>query len=607
MDLKLTHLSYAGSGRPTARVDFDDRLTVIYGASDTGKTFIVETLEYMLGGTSLTMIPEARGYSQILLGIELPNGERATLLRVPGKNTVYLHLSDERELVTRPADAQLTAVHSSRSTHSVSLFLLDQLGLRGARIRTSDSGNTRQLNLRDLVHLSLVTETRMVDPVPPALQSSASRGRTASKSVVKFLLTGEDDPAIATGPSYGQRRVHKGQISLLDQLLQDLQSKLIGQENTTELRARLIRLQDGIDAQTQSLRTLSEQHVSTVADRTSATQVLAELDSRGGEQQDLLNRFLLLADQYESDLARLTMVREAGSLLGYFQVGTCVFCGAEPEHQHAGHRTRETTQLHEAVEAETEKTIGLLHDLLATIQDMEAQLDELDLHRSSVQGSIRALGGEIEALEAQLAPLRTDLDDLLRARSEVERDLELHARIEELQDKRTDLASADAVPSTRPAQLVPTRVLAEFDRVLQETLTHWNVPAVEYAEYDQYSGELRAGGRERAGRGKGVRSVLHSAFTLSLARFCLDHGLPHLGFVVLDSPVVTYREPVGGDITITDHVVDRFYRDLLGFPGQAVIVENGDPPADVLARVHGYAFSGYDSGRYGFFPTLFPG
>ncbi|WP_233520710.1 hypothetical protein [Streptomyces sp. CCM_MD2014] len=73
-----------------------------------------------------------------------------------------------------------------------------------------------------------------------------------------------------------------------------------------------------------------------------------------------------------------------------------------------------------------------------------------------------------------------------------------------------------------------------------------------------------------------MRSVLHSAFTTSLARFCIERDLPHLGFVVLDSPVVTYRQQVKNtsadpdlpDVRITSTVVDRFYEDMLAFPAR---------------------------------------
>ncbi len=42
------------------------------------------------------------------------------------------------------------------------------------------------------------------------------------------------------------------------------------------------------------------------------------------------SRFDLLTQQYDSDLARLEMVYEAGNLLGYFSPETCPFCGASP-------------------------------------------------------------------------------------------------------------------------------------------------------------------------------------------------------------------------------------------------------------------------------------
>lgn len=88
-----------------------------------------------------------------------------------------------------------------------------------------------------------------------------------------------------------------------------------------------------------------------------------------------------------------------------------------------------------------------------------------------------------------------------------------------------------------------------------------------------------------------------------ITRFCITRDLPHPGFLILDSPVVTYREPVGGDIEITAHVVDSFYRDLLSFPGQAIIMKNGDPPQEVVAASHSYQFTGRGLGRYGFFPV----
>ncbi|MEU3290376.1 hypothetical protein [Streptomyces longwoodensis] len=602
-DLSLLHLTYAGSGKLPAQVVFDEAMTVIYGASDTGKSFIVESIEYMLGGATLPRIPEAEGYSQILLGLRMPDGSPLTLVRRPHSTAVAAHFADLRDLVTRTADRELTAIHTTRSTRSLSMFLLDELGLGNITIRKNEAGGTRALTLPDLAHLAVITETRMVDPLSPVLRSAAASTKTAAMSVMKLLLTGEDDPVINTGPNAGQRRVNKGQITLLDQIVLDLTAKLTTQENDTQLHQRLARIQATIDTQSQSLRNISERHLSAVTTRMQASQDLAALESRLSEVTDLLTRFRLLEQQYQSDLERLAMVSEAGSLLGFFRVGTCVFCGAAPEHQHPGHSAEETTQLHDAVQAETAKTTALLADLLPTVTNLSHQLDYLVQRRQALLQQGSELDSQIDSAESQLAPLRAHMDDLLTARSAVERELELHSRINELQERRSKLDGQGAVASARPAEHIPTRTLNDFDSVLRATLAAWKVPAVDFAEYDQYTADVRAGSRPREGRGKGVRSVLHSAFTTALARYCIDRGRPHPGFIVLDSPVVTYREPVGDDVDITGNVVEHFYRHMATFPGQAIIIENGDPPIDILTAATSYRFTGSEDGRPGFFPT----
>ncbi|MGW1766113.1 hypothetical protein ACWCQL_18815 [Streptomyces sp. NPDC002073] len=608
-NLRLTHLTYASATRPLATVDFDPSLTVVYGASDTGKSFIAESIEYMLGGSKLDFVSEADGYSQILLGLEL-GGEPYTLLRVPNSGTVHVHAADLREAVTRPADLTVTATHTARSKNSLSQFLLRGLGWDDLCIRTNDNGATRELRLIDLVHLSVVPESRMVDKRSPVLHSSSAGGMTAAASVIRLLLTGEGDEGTVTGMNAGQRRVNKGQIGLLDRIILDLQGKLSTSENVRELRDRHRRLQTTIDGYSRSVATITEQHLSSVSERMSITERLATTEKSLAEVGDLMARFTLLEEQYLSDIDRLFMVTEAGNLLGYFRVDTCVFCGAEPEHQHADHSERETTQLHLAVETEMAKTVSLLTDLRPTIGDLSGQLEELGARRHELTATAARLDADIADTRERLAPLREGMDEHLEVRSAIERDLDLHQRIEELEERRSQLDGEAATPAHRSAEYIPTRFLSAFDKVLQETLKAWKVPSVEYAEYDQYQMEIRAGSRLRASRGKGVRSVLHSAFTTALAQYCRDHDRPHPGLVVLDSPVVTYRGPhtdpdddaPGDDVAMTSSVVDNFYRDMLTFPGQVIIFENGDPPRDVIDQARTHRFRLHEGDRVGFFP-----
>jgi hypothetical protein len=606
-ELRLLHLTYAGSGKPTASVEFGPALTIIYGASDTGKSVIAESIEYMLGGAKFKTVSEAEGYNQILLGLQLPDGSTLTLLRVPGSSSIHVHRGDHRGLVTVPADTIVTAAHTARSKNSLSLILLEQLGLTGFRIRKNDAGGTRELTLSDLVHLSVIPETRMLSPLSPVLRSAADSGKVAAASIMKLLLTGEGDPDIDTGLNTGQRRVNKGQIDLLDQIIVDLHAQLTTDENVTELRARQARLQGSIDEHSSALRAITDRHLKAVTERMRMAEELAGIETRLSEVGDLVYRFVLLEAQYRSDLARLEMVAEAGSLLGYFKVGTCVFCGADPAHQHPSHGEHEATQLHIAVQGETSKTNALLTDLIPTIHDLRAQFEDLTARRASFLHRGARLDAEITETEQFLAPMREHMEETLHARSAVERNLELHARIEELEERRSQLDGKAANYATRRMDYIPNRIVSAFDGTLRRTLDSWTVPSMDFAEYDQYAMDIRAGGRLRASRGKGVRSVLHSAFTTALAEYCHANSKPHPGFIVLDSPVVTYRDPisdpVGVDVDLMPYVLDKFYKNMLNFPGQAIILENGDPPDDVASQACTYRFTGSGPGRSGFFPA----
>lgn len=603
--IRLLHLTFAGSNREKAQVVFDEKLTVIYGASDTGKSFVTEAIDYMLGARKLSLIPEAEGYSQILLGLALPDGSVITLMRGPQSSRISVFHDDLRDLVYRAADLDLSV--STRGSKNISRYLLEKLGLEGALIATNDTGGTKLLGFRDLLHLCLVSETRMVSKVPPVLRSTGTSGQTAHKSALKLLLTGQGEPAADARPNASQRRLQKGKIGLLDELILDLQRQLDPQGgNEAELAEQLRQLLAYQDTVALSLREIASRHAEVVARRAGLAVTLGQFDQRLAEIDDLLGRFGLLRRQYESDLERLAMVSEAGSLLGYFRTGSCVFCGADPAHQAAGHDLQETTALHAAVTAEDAKTRHLLSDLHLTVDDLQIQREELAGQRDSSAAQSAQADLEIARIEAELQPVQSQASEAMAARSRLEKELGLHQRIQELEEVRAGLVADGAVPGGRPTGRIPAGTVAAFDRAIERALEAWQV-RLHSVSYDQYTAELYVGDRGRAGHGKGMRAVLHSAFAVALAGYCLNEEHPHPGFVILDSPLVTYRQPGvrrTDDENLPDSVIDYFYRDLFHrFTGQAIVVENSDPPADIVQEAQVYMFSRdpHDH-RFGFFP-----
>jgi hypothetical protein len=154
--------------------------------------------------------------------------------------------------------------------------------------------------------------------------------------------------------------------------------------------------------------------------------------------------------------------------------------------------------------------------------------------------------------------------------------------------------------------------LREFSDAVSRVLDRWQLPETSPVHFDREIDDVVVAGRARPNRGKGMRSILHAAFKVATFNYCFDRALPHPGFLVLDSPLVTYREPYGtpqeDEIeldAVSGYVADALFRYLAtDFPGQAIVLENVDPPSDLPERnARTVRFTKSTEGRYGFFPV----
>lgn len=68
---KINKLIMVGKGKKDASLEFGSGLNVISGPSDTGKTFIFQSLDYVFGGRNKPKeIEEAKGYEEVYVEIE---------------------------------------------------------------------------------------------------------------------------------------------------------------------------------------------------------------------------------------------------------------------------------------------------------------------------------------------------------------------------------------------------------------------------------------------------------------------------------------------------------------------------------------------------------
>ncbi|WP_155929021.1 hypothetical protein [Mycolicibacterium sp. CBMA 234] len=514
-----------------------------------------------------------------------------------------------RSLPPGPPERVLGATNAGKD--SLSKYLLELLGLDGMRLRTNVYNKTRDLSIRDVARLTVIGETKIQSETPPAL-SGRHTDRTVEISAFKLLLEGIDDSNLEQLPSRNERRqAATAKVEVVDSIIARLQRRLESAADVRVLQDQLNRLNTSIRQQNMSVAKVSDERRKAANQLAQQGQVSADTKKRITDIGVLEARFLLLLAKYESDLARLDMVGEAGTILGLFTPGVCVVCGADPAHQsHNDHIPQDSTNFAESVDAERRKTELLAAELISAIADLRAERERLAAHLLHIGDSIGSLRAAVRRLDDFLAPQTSDLTELADKRSMLESLLSSYSEIAELEKLKVAIEADRKSEKDQASTSLDFATLRRFSDAVAGRLTAWAVPDGGRVYYDRNEQDLVAGDQLRSAHGKGVRAVLHSAFTLGLAEFCYDNGLPHPGFVVVDSPLVTYRPPKPGEAidaeTLPRTVAEEFYSDVeRGLSGQVIIMENTDPPQGLSEDSVDVFFSGVEGeGRTGFFPAI---
>lgn len=613
--LLITHLVFSGSDKPPATLTFGSRVTIIRGPSDTGKSFIADSIDFMLGAQSLRSIPQSSGYSTVLMGLKLPDGTQITLSRAVQGGAFSLYKGKVEEVPPYPPERVLSEKHDAKSDDSLSSYLLSQLGLSSRKLRRNAQNEKDSLSFRDLAHLCVIDENQIQSPTPPALSGQVV-SKTKEQSVLRMLLLNQDDSALSSVSKPAVRKAtSKAKVEVLNQLLNAARKKVEFEGDAQALKEQFARIENAVSKASDAIENSTKSRAGLVQELTSAQNDAQEVRRRLGELKLLQSRFKLLANQYELDIERLDMVHEAGGLLGYLSPGVCPFCGAEEEHQvdsfEDSHGEKPFALI---ISTERNKTEALRSDLMLALADLNSEAERLGRDGVALGNKISDKEAEIRLADQELQPQQTGLGDLIGARSKVESALSVYEQIDQIEEllRSVELESkpgkaAAVEPMSREAAL-------SLSESIKQRLITWGFPNADNVRFDHNGFDLVDDEQLRSAHGKGVRAVLHAAFTLGLADYCFYNDLPHPGFVVLDSPLVTYKPPKPGVTAEPDDeskqrldpsVVGKFYRDLQeNVLAQVIVMENTDPPDELAHETIDIQFTASSEGRWGFLPRV---
>ena len=611
---QIRALSFHGNGKEPAVVTFGPGLNVIHGASNTGKSFVVEAIDFMLGGKGpLTDIPERVGYDRVMLSIEnVTTGEEYTLFRSHEGGAFKLFNGSFAEELPEDEGTTLADTHNEKNTDNLSAWLLDKLGMAGSRIRKNKNNDTVSLSFRNLARLAIVNEEEIIQKRSPLADGNYTAD-TANFSAFKYLLTGTDDSALVslrkTTPEETSR---EAQIDLLDDLIKNYQRQVRDiAGKPAELEEQDEKLGSALEVKAQQLSLVEGTFKDLSARRRTFYKRIEEVDNRLTEISTLLERFELLDEHYDSDLQRLKGMEEAGSLFVALGKTNCPICGASPDHQHADESCDgDIEKVVAAASAEIKKIESRKTDLVSTISTLRREESTLQNRLPSVRSSLDDVSNQIREIVApDLKRQRASYTELSDKRVDVREAIGLHDSLADFEARKEQLVAEDSTSasSSNIGTELPKSVVDDFAKTFEQTLKDWQFPNSGTVYFDMKSKDMVIDGKDRIAYGKGLRAITQAAFSVSLLRYCKNHEGRHPGFVALDSPLLSYKEPEAGEDDLTDSgLKEAFYQDLsvASDDSQFIIIENVPPTPEIALSDQTTEFTGSKSnGRFGLFPS----
>jgi hypothetical protein len=601
MAIILKKLSVRGPVVTPAEVSFNSVQTLILGPSDTGKSHIYDCLWFLLGGTTaLEQFPESSGYDS--LELLFTEGEHEYAVRkamAGGTATVFVRMHELRGSEDDPNPWEPIE-------QDLSQLLVKLSGAEGKLILHNRS-KKGAITGDDLRHWALLSQTSMI-----AKEFASGPKQYAPKRIASFslFLSGLDDSAIETYLSTSEKDQIAGQLKAAEFDLRRTVAGIPADADRTGTAKALARVDEGLDrlstqheARSSVLREL-RQRISSEGDK------LGEASTRLASTTSIRERFLLLEQKYSSDIARLSATDEGIAFFEVLPETPCPLCGTLVDHHiaPADLSSRTPKKYRAAIAAEADKIRELRAGLLQSVQHEETRIEKATADVQWLSASLEALErGEAEVLDTaghefdvdprQLAEQHTELSSLLNAFDEVERlTQEIKRLTEAKKQKKTPLNRNIGSNGD------------EVGKYAREMLAAWGFTSIQSVHVDAEAGDLVLDGRRRLSYGAGKRGIFRSALTIALMKHALEMGFPHLGTVVLDSPLKAYAQKESTD---TDRDVplatvnESFYFWLSAWsgPGQIIVLENEPATPAVAAALQATKFTDdYSAGRQGFYP-----
>lgn len=609
--LKLTKLILAGENKKDAIINFKGGLNVIAGASDTGKSFAFECIDFALGSSSNPKtVPEMKGYRSVFLEIEDIGQEEIFTLRrnfsEDEKNEIFIYYSNYQEKDAAEVE-KLSVTHNAKK--SLSKKLLNCCDCTYKYVMKNTKGDTRAFTFRSFSPLIMINELRITARHSPIYHTDsrgitfATPARTAFKTVISGIDYKKEEKKENTEIIKAKL---KGKIEQLSQIIDEIRienNELIKdtEDINTEKSIEIIELNKFIKEKSEEIKKYELDY----------KEIQTEIEIKNTELKHLLNnnnKFVLLKKNYLSDLERLEFIYDAFDLTQQLVEVECPICHSPMK----VNEMEKSDDYYEALATEKIKIEVQLAELDETIKDLsdeiiskKQRISKLENYKEEITDNLNNNLGPIVAEKVKKVQELMDAQERINLITRNEKRInKYNTEISKWQEK----IDSTGQEKGKKIEDLPEAYTNELCKEIKFLLQGCDFIGKEgKIKYNNATEDVEVGEKEKASYGKGARAIINSTFLIGIMNYCYKRNLCHPGIVVLDSPLTTYKEKDkkdGDDETITKGTKEKFYEMLAEQKnGQIIIFDNEEPSSTVKTKINYLHFSGDSTvGRKGLIP-----
>ena len=545
----IEKLLVTGSGKNPSSVEFSDGVNFIVGPSNTGKSYIVESIDYLFGFEPSKNKPfrfdPSLGYDCFALHTRTPNGT-VIFRRKLGENKINISGTDPNY---KHGDYSLGHL----AKNNISSIWLQMMGIdEPHKILQSQAGKVQQLTLRSFLHMFFVKQdyvarTQSVLYNPELYPNMTS---TPSKAAALFLMSGKDASEYEANED---KKIRKAKRTAVIEYIRDTVGRYAKRESellearddfaksspfslgrvTNDLNTEV----DAINGQIDELQKLIN---SNIEQSHLLMQNIYTGNSRLAECETIADRFTVLRSQYQSDIERLTFVIDGNLAHATLpKRERCPFCDSEV-------KAKDEVSYIDAARAE------LQHIRVHLIELEKAECD-IGKEKTAIEDKVKNLEDQKRKIDAEvsadLTPRMTALKEKLQLFRYV---VEINKEIDVIQREQRGFSSELYEKETEEE---PTAVKHDINQFFDhETVHAFQEKLIAILQACHYQGassarlnmetfDLEVGGRSKAlSNGGGYCGFLNTVVALAMIEFLEEQGAYSPGILIVDSPMTQLSE-----------------------------------------------------------------